>query len=142
MKIQDRLGEALGRYRHGQVLLRQGRGREAIAAHERTLAMLQKGEQDYVRCGAHVRLAQAHLHLGQADAALHHAEEAWSVSQEVRHEQLAGLSHSCRRRAVGTEPPAGFRTTWRQAVSQLARIGFDVEAERVAQRLGGTYEPK
>lgn len=132
----DRCGEATGLHRHGQVLLRQGRSQEAMAAHHRTLELLAEGEQDFLRGGTHMRLSEAYLRVGQPEMALAHAEQALTVGVEVRHEHLAALSRCAvgdALAAMGKERDA--RSYWRRAVEDLRRLEFAHDAERVAERL-------
>ncbi|MFE6409900.1 BTAD domain-containing putative transcriptional regulator [Streptomyces sp. NPDC057837] len=132
----DVQGAAAGFHRHGQVLLRQGRPQDAITAYHRTLELLPEGELDVVRAGAHLRLAEAHLCLGQHEPASEHAETGLALSRRARHEQLEGLCL----RAVGdvlaaTGRRERARLLWQRALDQLSRIGSGTEAERTRARL-------
>ncbi|MFE0474889.1 ATP-binding protein [Streptomyces sp. NPDC058947] len=132
----DRHGEALGLYRHGQVLLRQGRPEDALAAHHRTLALVEPGERDFLRGGTQMRLSEVYLSTGRPEQALFHAQRALEVSREVRHEHLEALSLAVlgdANDALGGHDRA--RSLWREAVGRLRRLGFTHDAERVAQRL-------
>ncbi|MET8828066.1 BTAD domain-containing putative transcriptional regulator [Streptomyces sp. NPDC004610] len=138
----DRYGEAYGLYRHGQVLLAQDRPYEAIDAHLRTLALLDDGEQDFVRAGAHIRLSETYLHLGETERALDHAERGLALSLQVRHGQLAGLARCALGdvlSAMDREEQA--RLHWQRAETDLRDLGYATEAARVTTRLTDSGAP-
>ncbi|MEW2079553.1 BTAD domain-containing putative transcriptional regulator [Streptomyces sp. NPDC013433] len=133
---RDRLGEAIGHYRHGQVLLRQGQVDEAVTSHERTLTLLREGEQDYIRAASHLRLAQAHLQAKRAEPALQHAELARTMAQQVRHVQLAAISLTTLGDALSAlHRETEARSYWQDAVDELSNLGYDIEVERALKRL-------
>ncbi|MDW6064225.1 BTAD domain-containing putative transcriptional regulator [Streptomyces sp. FXJ1.4098] len=132
----DRYGEAFGLYRHGQILLAQGEAQAAIDAHLRTLDLLDEGEQDFVQAGAHVRLSEAYLHVGQADLALKHAEQGLVLSRRVRHDQLASLALSAMGDVLAaTNRLEQARLHWQRALDDLRRLGYEADAAHVATRL-------
>jgi DNA-binding SARP family transcriptional activator len=138
----DRYGEAFGHYRHGQVLLAQGRLQEAVDAQHLALDLLQEGEQDFVRAGAHVRLSEAYLRTGRVDLALDHAQRGLEISRKVRHELLAGLALSAVGDALSAmNQPEKARLHWQRAVADLRRLGYEADAARVATRLSDGGSP-
>jgi tetratricopeptide (TPR) repeat protein len=136
----DRHGEALGRYSNGQVLLRQGRPDAAIAAHLRALELLDEGELEFVRAGAHVRLAEAYTQTGRPDLALDRAGEALALSREIRYARLEALALRAQGDALeALRRPEQARLARQNAVEIFRHIGSEGEAEQVAALL--TDEP-
>ncbi|MFD0312822.1 AfsR/SARP family transcriptional regulator [Streptomyces flavalbus] len=132
----DRYGEAFGLYRHGQVLLAQGKPYDAIEAHLRTLSLLDEGEQDFVQAGAHIRLSETYLHVGDTELALQHAEQGLALSRKVRHDHLASLALSALGDVLAaTNRKEQARLHWQRALDDLRRLGYDAAADRVATRL-------
>ncbi|MDR6974295.1 DNA-binding SARP family transcriptional activator/predicted negative regulator of RcsB-dependent stress response [Streptomyces sp. 3330] len=132
----DRYGEAFGLYRHGQVLLAQGKPHEAIDAHLRTLALLDEDEQEFVQAGAHIRLSEAYLHVGRTDLASKHAEQGLALSRKARHDQLASLALSALGDVLAaTNRKEQARLHWQRALDDLRRLGYAADAARVAARL-------
>lgn len=132
----DRHGEALGRYSNGQVLLRQGRPDAAIAAQLHTLELLDEGEQEYIRAGAHIRLAEAYTQAGRPDLALERAEAGLALSREIRYPRLEGLALRAQGDALeALRCPEQAWLARQNAVDILRHIGFEAEAEQLTAQL-------
>jgi tetratricopeptide (TPR) repeat protein len=113
-----------------------------VDAQHLALDLLQEGEQDFVRAGAHVRLSEAYLRTGRVDLALDHAQRGLEISRKVRHELLAGLALSAVGDALSAmNQPEKARLHWQRAVADLRRLGYEADAARVATRLSDGGSP-
>ncbi|MET9437236.1 BTAD domain-containing putative transcriptional regulator [Streptomyces sp. NPDC006551] len=135
-QLDDRLGKAYAYYRHGQVLVRRNLVSDAITRYQRTLELLEAGEEWPLRAGAHIRLCEAYTLTARLELAEHHAEEGLLLSRQIRHQQLEAVSL----RALGDlkaamNQPDQAREHWQLAFTMFTSLGIDALARGVEKRL-------
>ncbi|WP_314614284.1 AfsR/SARP family transcriptional regulator [Streptomyces stackebrandtii] len=135
-QLGDRQGEAFARYRHGQVLARQGLLDEAVSGYRQALDMLQEGEQDFTRAACLIRLSEAYGQLDRYRSAKDCADAGLLLARAVRHEQLEGLALRAQGDALfatGRVEEAAHH--WRKALGIFQYLGAQADAGSVEKRI-------